>query len=155
MVEGEEKQAQAISFARTFGLAMHQTNILRDVGAAAANGRCSLPDDALGAAAPRICLMRRSLPMTCTPAHQPGVCRYAIVCGARGPCHEALTGIDMLAPDSRRCSQVFAVGYASSLDATEEARYALADCKNNMVSGASRGCCAPYAVSVTGARLAG
>lgn len=49
-VEGDEAaRARAVRYARTLGVAMQLTNILRDVGEDAGRGRCYLPVDVLGA----------------------------------------------------------------------------------------------------------
>ncbi|HYW50343.1 MAG TPA: phytoene/squalene synthase family protein [Gemmatimonadaceae bacterium] len=121
VVGGEARRADAIVFARTLGVAMQLTNILRDVGEDALNGRCYLPDDALRAAG-----VTREQVM----AHDVDVRSAAwrsmmreFVAQARRLYRDALPGVGMLAPDSRRCAQACAVGYAAILEAIEEADY--------------------------------
>jgi 15-cis-phytoene synthase len=121
VVGGDANRDRAIGFARTLGLAMQLTNILRDVGEDASNGRCYLPDDAL---------QRAGLTRTQILAGDVDVRSEAwrtmmreFVALARSLYREALPGIQMLAPDARRCAQACAVGYAAILEAIEEAEY--------------------------------
>jgi len=121
VVAGSETRGEAIDCARTLGVAMQITNILRDVGEDAANGRCYLPDDALAS----VGLTRdqvlsgdvdvRSAAWKAMMSH--------FVARARQLYREALPGVALLAPDSRRCAQACAVGYAAILEAIEEASY--------------------------------
>jgi phytoene synthase len=46
---GDATRGRALQYARTLGVAMQLTNILRDVGEDAARGRCYLPEDDLSA----------------------------------------------------------------------------------------------------------
>ena len=121
VVGGEASRHRAIGCARTLGLAMQLTNILRDVGEDAGNGRCYLPDDALSSAG----LTRAQVlagDVDVRSAAWRSMMRH-FVGQARGLYREALPGIDMLAPDARRCAQACAVGYAAILEAIEEAQY--------------------------------
>ena len=121
VVGGDANRASAIGFARTLGVAMQLTNILRDVGEDAANGRCYLPDDALrSAGVTREQVMALDLDVK-SPAWRAMMREF--VAQARALYREALPGIGMLAPDSRRCAQACAVGYAAILEAIEEAEY--------------------------------
>jgi 15-cis-phytoene synthase len=112
---------RAIVFARTLGVAMQLTNILRDVGEDASNGRCYLPDDGLRSAG----LSREQVLARDVDVRSPqwrGMMREYVAM-ARRLYREALPGIQMLAPDSQRCAQACAVGYAAILEAIEEAEY--------------------------------
>ncbi|MDZ7631676.1 MAG: phytoene/squalene synthase family protein [Gemmatimonadaceae bacterium] len=118
---GELNRERAIVCARTLGVAMQITNILRDVGEDAANGRCYLPDDALsGAGLSRAQVLARDVDVRSTAWR--GMMRH-FVAQARALYREALPGIALLAPDSQRCAQACAVGYAAILEAIEEADY--------------------------------
>lgn len=121
VIGGDEVRVRAIDCARTLGVAMQITNILRDVGEDAANGRCYLPDDALQSAG----LTREQIiagDVDVRSAAWRGMMRH-FVARARMLYREALPGILLLAPDSRRCAQACAVGYAAILEAIEEAAY--------------------------------
>ena len=121
VVDGDAGRSEAIRCARTLGVAMQLTNILRDIGEDALIGRCYLPADALRAAG----LSREQV-----LAHDVDVRSLAwrrmmrgFVAQARQLYRDALPGISMLSPDSRRCAQACAVGYAAILEAIEEAQY--------------------------------
>jgi 15-cis-phytoene synthase len=121
VVGDEETRARAVLCARTLGVAMQITNILRDVGEDAANGRCYLPDDALAS----VGLTRAQVLAADIDVRSPAwraMMRH-FVARARVLYREALPGIALLAPDSRRCAQACAVGYAAILEAIEEADY--------------------------------
>ncbi len=118
---GESNRERAIVCARTLGVAMQITNILRDVGEDAGNGRCYLPDDSLrGAGLTREQVLARDVDVR-SPAWRAMMRHF--VAQARVLYREALPGIELLAPDSRRCAQACAVGYAAILEAIEEAEY--------------------------------
>jgi phytoene synthase len=118
---GDETRSRAIGCARTLGVAMQITNILRDVGEDAGNGRCYLPDDALcSAGLTREQVLLRDVDVRSTAWR--AMMRH-FVARARALYREALPGIALLAPDSRRCAQACAVGYAAILEAIEEAEY--------------------------------
>ena len=121
VVGSDETRARAVLCARTLGVAMQITNILRDIGEDAANGRCYLPDDALASAT----LTREQIlagDIDVRSAAWQTMMRH-FVARARALYREALPGIALLAPDSRRCAQACAVGYAAILEAIEEANY--------------------------------
>ena len=121
VVGGDGARQRAIGFARTLGVAMQLTNILRDVGEDAANGRCYLPDDALrGAGLTRAQVMAREVDVRSEAWR---AMMSGFVAQARALYREALPGIGMLSPDARRCAQACAVGYAAILEAIEEAEY--------------------------------
>jgi phytoene synthase len=121
VVGDEETRARAVICARTLGVAMQITNILRDIGEDAAIGRCYMPDDALCSVG-----LTRAQILACdidvrSPAWKAMMRHF--VARARVLYREALPGIALLAPDSRRCAQACAVGYAAILEAIEEAGY--------------------------------
>ena len=121
VVGGDEARVRAISCARTLGVAMQITNILRDIGEDAGNGRCYLPDDALRS----VGLTRDQVLAAEIDVRSPAwrsMMRH-FVARARELYREALPGIALLSPDSRRCAQACAVGYAAILEAIEEADY--------------------------------
>jgi 15-cis-phytoene synthase len=121
VVGGDANRQRAIGFARTLGVAMQLTNILRDIGEDAGNGRCYLPDDALRSAGlTREQVMARDVDVRSRAWRE---MMGEFVALARQLYREALPGIDMLARDSRRCAQACAIGYAAILEAIEEAEY--------------------------------
>ena len=113
---------RAVRYARTLGIAMQLTNILRDVGEDARRGRCYLPADELAAFGldrtnilagdPRLARDERWRPLM---AFQVG--------RARSLYEAAAPGLSLLAPDARRCATACASGYAAILDAIESAGY--------------------------------
>ncbi len=119
---GRDAEARAVRYARTLGLAMQLTNILRDVGEDAARGRCYLPSDELAAfgltredvltGGARLAGDERWRPMM---AFQIG--------RARALYEASAPGLSMLAADSRRCAVACAAGYAAILDAIEAQDY--------------------------------
>lgn len=114
--------ARAVRYARTLGVAMQLTNILRDVGEDARRGRCYLPADELAAFGldrsdilagdSRLARDERWRPLM---AFQVG--------RARSLYEAAAPGLSLLAPDARRCAIACATGYAAILDAIEAAGY--------------------------------
>ena len=110
-------RSRALQHARTLGVAMQLTNILRDVGEDARNGRCYLPASelarfgltpedvlrgALGADPRWRAFMRQQIGR------------------ARSLYESAMPGIAMLSPETRRCATACTVGYAAILDVIEE-----------------------------------
>jgi 15-cis-phytoene synthase len=121
VLPGEGNRERAIRCARTLGVAMQVTNILRDVGEDASNGRCYLPDDALRSVGlTREQVLARDVDVRSAAWR---AMMQHFVARARVLYRDALPGIDLLAPDSRRCAQACAVGYAAILEAIEEAGY--------------------------------
>lgn len=107
----------AIRFARTLGLAMQLTNILRDVGEDARRGRCYLPSEDLQ----RFGLSRDEV---LGATVDPGSTRWQRfvrfeIARARELYREGARGIALLAPDARRCTWICAVGYGAILEAIE------------------------------------
>jgi 15-cis-phytoene synthase len=114
------RRARALHHARTLGLAMQLTNVLRDVGEDARNGRCYLPEDELA----RFGLTRAEV-LRCELGADPRWHAFMIhqIARARALYDEAMPGIALLAPDTRRCAMACAVGYASILGAIEANGY--------------------------------
>jgi phytoene synthase len=111
----------AIGHARTLGIAMQLTNILRDVGEDARNGRCYLPDEELK----RFSIEREEVLESRTLAGDPRWNRLMTfeITRARTLYENALPGIAMLSEDSQRCGAACAIGYAAILDALEQINY--------------------------------
>ena len=114
---GDAVRERALRYARTLGVAMQLTNILRDVGEDAARGRCYLPDADLatfGLNADRVL-------HDPTLKHDPRwaqLMRHEIA-RARALYRAASPGIALLAPESQRCARACADGYAAILGAIE------------------------------------
>jgi phytoene synthase len=111
---------RARAYARTLGVAMQLTNILRDVGEDARNGRCYLPDEDLR----RFGLDRAEV---LADGHTvddrwTALMRFEIA-RARTLYAQAAPGIALLAPDARRCAAACATGYAAILGAIETNGY--------------------------------
>ena len=111
---------RALRHARTLGVAMQLTNILRDVGEDGGRGRCYLPADDLA-----------SFDLSVEEVLAGGLARDARwralmafqVARARALYAEAEPGIALLASDARRCALACAVGYAGILNAIERNDY--------------------------------
>ena len=123
-------RARALPYARTLGVAMQLTNILRDVGEDARRGRCYLPASDLAAFAltPEEVLERAGASdpaATMALARDPRWIAFAaaMVARARALYDAAAPGIALLAPDARRCAAACATGYAGILGAIERAGY--------------------------------
>ncbi|MEO5817568.1 MAG: phytoene/squalene synthase family protein [Gemmatimonadaceae bacterium] len=113
-------RARALTHARTLGVAMQLTNILRDVGEDARNGRCYLPTEDLT----RFGLTRDEV-LACTLGGDErwnALMRFQID-RARALYAQATPGIALLSPDARRCATACAVGYAGILRAIENLGY--------------------------------
>ncbi|HEY0779649.1 MAG TPA: phytoene/squalene synthase family protein [Gemmatirosa sp.] len=126
----ERLRARALPYARTLGVAMQLTNILRDVGEDARRGRCYLPASDLAAFAltPDDVLARAggADPLAAAAlARDPRWTAFAaaMVARARALYDAAAPGIPLLAPDARRCAAACATGYAGILGAIERAGY--------------------------------
>jgi 15-cis-phytoene synthase len=111
----------AVRHARTLGVAMQLTNILRDVGEDARRGRCYLPQADLahfGLTPDHVfndSQLARSAKWRAFMAFQ--------VARARSLYAAAMPGIAMLTPDAQRCASACAVGYAGILAAIEAQDY--------------------------------
>lgn len=118
---GQVQEAIALSHARTLGVAMQLTSILRDIGANARSGRCYLPCEELE----RFSLTREDLLTAQDVAHDPRWHRLMTfeIGRARALYEKALPGITLLSEDSQRCAAACAIGYAAILDALEDIHY--------------------------------
>lgn len=117
-VQGDsDVRTVALRYARTLGLAMQLTNILRDVGEDARRGRCYLPVQDLAAC-------------NLTPADILGGSLQASdlrwqrfmtqqLARARSLYQAAMPGIPLLSPDAQRCAWACAIGYSGILGAIE------------------------------------
>lgn len=117
---GRTQLKLATDYARTLGVAMQLTNILRDVGEDARNGRCYLPTDELK----RFSIEREEV-LEGKIAGDPRWNRLMTfeISRARTLYENALPGIAMLSQDSQRCAAACAIGYAAILDALEHINY--------------------------------
>jgi len=121
-VDGDDAtRERALRYARTLGVAMQLTNILRDVGEDAARGRCYLPDADLatfGLSAERVL---HDPTLKDDPAWAQ-LMRHEVA-RARALYRAASPGIALLSPDSQRCARACADGYAAILGAIERNGY--------------------------------
>lgn len=118
VVGSPDDHRRALSAARTLGVAMQLTNVLRDVGEDAARGRCYLPDDDLAPFG----FSRKDVLHGSQLARLPQwreAMRYQIA-RARVLYRQAAHGIPLLAPDAQACATACAAGYARILDAIAE-----------------------------------
>ena len=114
---GERQERIALDHARTLGVAIQLTTILRDAAANAVDGRCYLPNSELS----RFALTREEIGQSPQIAHDPRWHRLMNfeIGRARSLYERSLPGISMLAEDSQRCAAACAIGYAAVLDALE------------------------------------
>jgi phytoene synthase len=116
-----DAHASAITHARTLGVAMQLTNILRDVGEDAARSRCYLPETDLV----EFGISRTEILHSTLRASDPrwrGLMEFEIV-RARRLFASAMPGIALLDADARVCARLCATGYAAILGALERAGY--------------------------------
>lgn len=121
-VTGDEAvRDRAVKYARTLGVAMQVTNILRDVGEDASIGRCYLPDEVLSAFG----LSAERVLHDPTLRDDPNWMRLMRheVSRARALYRAASPGIALLEPDAQRCARACADGYAAILGAIERNGY--------------------------------
>jgi phytoene synthase len=117
----DRARLDAVRYARTLGVAMQLTNILRDVGEDARLGRCYLPTEDLRAYG----LQRDDVLHDTGVASRPGwrsLMTFEIT-RARALYADAGPGIEMLDEDSRACVRMCADGYAAILHAIEQQAY--------------------------------
>lgn len=121
-VSGDEANRQrALRFARTLGVALQHTNILRDVGEDAARGRCYLPAASLaafGISTEEVLhnpLLGQQARWKAFMAHE--------IARARALYVAAAPGLALLEPDAQRCARACADGYAEILSAIESIDY--------------------------------
>lgn len=121
-VTGDQSvRERAVKYARTLGVAMQVTNILRDVGEDAAMGRCYLPDEVLAAFG----ITAERVLGDPTLKDDPNWARLMQheVARARALYRAASPGIALLEPDAQRCARACADGYAAILGAIERNGY--------------------------------
>lgn len=117
-VQGQsEDRAVALRYARTLGLAMQLTNILRDVGEDARRGRCYLATEDLTAAG----IDREEILSGQLRAVDPRWQRLmrSQIQRAHDLYRGAEPGIALLSRDAQRCAWACSVGYRGILDALE------------------------------------
>ncbi len=117
-VQGDgEVRSVALRYARTLGLAMQLTNILRDVGEDARRGRCYLPVQDLAACG----LTPGDILAGSLVASDPRWQRFMSqqIARARALYNAAMPGISLLSTDAQRCAWACAIGYSSILGAIE------------------------------------
>jgi 15-cis-phytoene synthase len=115
------RRSAAVTAARTLGVAMQLTNILRDVGEDARRGRCYLPNSELARFG-----LNRSQVLSGDARHRRTEWRAFMrfqVDRARALYAAAMPGIAFLHRDAQRCAIASATGYAQILDAIERADY--------------------------------
>lgn len=116
-----EARTRALRYARTLGVAMQLTNILRDVGEDARRGRCYLPADALALFDLAHADVLGNQALGADERWRPFM---AYMVGRTRALYEAAApGIALLAPDARRCAAACASGYAGILGAIERSGY--------------------------------
>jgi phytoene synthase len=123
---GVAARERALRYARTLGVAMQLTNILRDVGEDARRGRCYLPAEDLAAFG-----LTPDEVLAGAAAGTPTLARderwrpfMAFAVGrARSLYEAAAPGIALLSPDAQRCATACAAGYAGILGAIERVGY--------------------------------
>jgi phytoene synthase len=116
-----KKRSAAVTCARTLGVAMQLTNILRDIGEDGRRGRCYLPNDELR----RFGIDRRHV-ISGSVRDSWSAWRQLMrfqVARARDLYGQAMPGIALLERDAQRCAHACATGYARILDAIERADY--------------------------------
>jgi phytoene synthase len=115
------RASTAVRCARTLGVAMQLTNILRDVGEDAARRRCYLPSDELASYG-----LSQDDILSGTVSNQWSSWREFMafqVGRARDLYRQALPGIPLLQLDSQRCAVACTAGYAKILEAIEQSGY--------------------------------
>ena len=118
---GADARVRAVRYARTLGVAMQLTNILRDVGEDARRGRCYLPKEDLATFGMDRDEVLRNAALPRDERWRP---LMAFEVGrARALYEAALPGLALLAPDSQRCAAACATGYAAILDAIQQNGY--------------------------------
>lgn len=120
-IVGDVRRTDVVSSARTLGVAMQLTNILRDVGEDARRGRCYLPTDELE----RHGLSRASVvggQLRSDSDEWRGFMQFQVE-RARALYRQALPGIRLLQLDAQRCAIACGTGYEKILDAIEHAGF--------------------------------
>jgi phytoene synthase len=116
-----ERSSQAVRCARSLGVAMQLTNILRDVGEDSVRRRCYLPSDELE----RFGLSREVVLSGRVRNHWSAWRMFMAfqVARARDLYRDAMPGIPLLQVDAQRCAGACAAGYARILEAVERSDY--------------------------------
>ena len=118
---GPEARTRALRYARTLGVAMQLTNILRDVGEDARRGRCYLPDEDLATFGIDRDEVLHDRTLSRDERWRP---LMAFEVGRARSLYEAASpGIALLSADSQRCANACAAGYAAILGAIEQNGY--------------------------------
>ena len=115
------RASTAVRCARTLGVAMQLTNVLRDIGEDAARRRCYLPAGELATYG-----LTRQAVLDGSVRRQRDAWRGFMafqVARARTLYRQALPGIPLLQLDAQRCAIACATGYARILEAIERADY--------------------------------
>lgn len=116
-----ETYQRAVRYARTLGVAMQLTNILRDVGEDASRGRCYLPADDL-----RLFELTADDVLYDRHLYRDERWRHLMVfeiARARSLYRVANPGIALLSRDAQSCAAACASGYAGILQAIEAQNY--------------------------------
>ena len=115
------RRSQVVTCARTLGVAMQLTNILRDVGEDARRGRCYLPNRELA----QFGLTRAEVlsGSVRNSRHEWRALMRFQVDRARTLYRQAMPGITLLQRDAQRCAIACATGYSRILDAIERAEF--------------------------------
>jgi 15-cis-phytoene synthase len=118
-VQGDsDVRTVALRFARTLGLAMQLTNILRDVGEDARRGRCYLPVQDLEAHGLTTAEILDGSLLATDPRWQRFITQQIAL--ARSLYAAAMPGIPLLSADAQRCAWACAIGYSGILGAIED-----------------------------------
>jgi phytoene synthase len=115
------RASTAVRCARTLGVAMQLTNVLRDVGEDASRKRCYLPASELASYG----LTREAVLDGTVRSQWPAWREFMAfqVARARDLYRQALPGIPLLQLDAQRCAVACTTGYATILNAIERADY--------------------------------
>ena len=117
-VQGDsEVRKIALRHARTLGLAMQLTNILRDVGEDARRGRCYLPVQDLAAVGLTPADILDGTLVVSDPRWRRLMQQQ--IARAHALYDAAMPGIPLLAPDAQRCASACAIGYRGILGEIE------------------------------------
>jgi phytoene synthase len=118
---GARQESIALHHARTLGVAIQLTTILRDAAANAREGKCYLPKSELA----RFSLTHDDIAKDSRIYEDPRWHRLIMfeIKRARALYEQSLPGISMLAEDSQRCAAACSIGYAAVLDALEHSTH--------------------------------
>jgi phytoene synthase len=121
MASADTRRSEVLRYARTLGVAMQLTNILRDVGEDVQRQRCYLPESdlALFDLTPDDVLTNARLGLDDRFRHM----MVFEIARARSLYRVAAPGIAMLARDAQGCASACATGYAGILTAIEQQEF--------------------------------